>query len=590
MIHILGSIDIAVLIVLLAAMPAAGILTSLHQRSSESYFMADRNLRWYAVAGSVFGTNVNSSHLIGMLGIGYSIGFAQSHYELLAVLAILLLAYVFIPIYRRLKAFTLSEYLAARYGQGASLIYTILMLVLILVQVVAAFYIGARTLRLLFHGSALEITYLQGIVFLGLVTCSYTLVGGLGAVVVTDAVQTVLMLSAGLLVAFLTFSQPEIGGFFGLLSLDASMPAAQQKMHLYLPSAHPDLPWSGALTGLVFLHFFYWTTNQYLVQRTLAARSDEDARVGVLAAGFLKLTIPFFSTACGVAGGYLFRQRLRDTTVLPDDAFLHLVDLVVPVGYGLTGLIIAGITAATFSSIDSMMNSASTLFTLDIYKKYLRPQASDRALVRTGRITVVTLAVLGGLLALVTYDPAGAGNFFLSVSSRGSYVTPGVVVAFFLGVFWPRASLRGAVATMAAAPIFGVLVELLYNRVLADVPAVAMLLGSRLNFLHRVCVVAIACALVHVLVSRRWPDRASQATSALVAARLPWRRIGLWALAQIVLIACIHVAGLAPRVAAVPAAVTTLLVFLAGAPYRRVYNRWAGLLSAVTIALLYVFA
>jgi SSS family solute:Na+ symporter len=408
-------------------------------------------------------------------------------------------------------------------------------------------------------------------VFLCLVTCSYTLVGGLGAVVVTDAVQTVLMLSAGLLVAFLTFSQPEIGGFFGLLSLDASAPAAQQKMHLYLPSAHPDLPWSGALTGLVFLHFFYWTTNQYLVQRTLAARSDEDARVGVLAAGFLKLTIPFFSTACGVAGGYLFRQRLASTTVLPDDAFLHLVDLVVPVGYGLTGLIIAGITAATFSSIDSMMNSASTLFTLDIYKKYLRPQASDRALVRTGRITVVTLAVLGGLLALVTYDPGGAGNFFL-------------------GVFWPRASLRGAVATMAAAPVFGVLAELLYDRVLADVPAIAMVLGSRLNFLHRVCAVALACSLVHVVVSRRWPDRTSRATAGLVAPRLPWQRIGLWGLTQLVLIACIHVAGLSPRAAAVPAAATTLLVFLAGAPYRHAYNRWAGLLSAVTIALLYAFA
>nr|MCU0354798.1 sodium/solute symporter [Cytophagales bacterium] len=419
MINQLHTADIIVFLLLLLAVPTASILAGLRKKNTEDYFMAGRSLRWWMVAGSVFGTNINSSHLIGMLGIGYSIGFAQSHYEILAVPAILLLCYVFIPVYRRLKVFTLSQFLEHRYNAHARLVYSILMILLILVQLIAAFYIGSRTLGLLFHGTNFGIGYGQGIVIIALITCSYTVFGGLNSVVMADNFQTVMMLIAGIMVAVLTFVQPEIGGLTGLLNLEKKLPAEAQKMHLYLPTNHPNLPWSGAVTGLLILQFFYWTTNQYLVQRTLAAESDHEAKLGVIASGFLKLTVPFFSIATGVAAAYLFQSRFGTQSVLPDDAFLRLVGTVVPSGYGLVGLILAGLTAATFSSIDSMMNSVTTLLTMDVYQKYIRPQASEKEMVRFGRLAIVGMVMVSAWLAWLTYNPNSSDNFFLRVSSQG---------------------------------------------------------------------------------------------------------------------------------------------------------------------------
>ncbi len=211
MLKSLTTFDIIVLLFFLALMPLTGLLFS-KKDSSESYFLAGRSLRWWQVAGSIFGTNVNSFHLIGMLGIGFSVGLAQSHYEVLAPVGALLLCYAFLPVYRRLRIFTLSQYLEYRYNSSARLLYTVLMVTLIVVQLVAGFYIGGRTLRFLLLGTPLEITYVQGIVLMALVTCSYTMFGGLSSIVATDNLQSVMMLAAGLIVAGLTFAQPEIGG------------------------------------------------------------------------------------------------------------------------------------------------------------------------------------------------------------------------------------------------------------------------------------------------------------------------------------------------------------------------------------------
>ncbi|MDX2302437.1 MAG: sodium/solute symporter [Microscillaceae bacterium] len=501
MLNQLHLIDWIVLIFFLFLMPLAGILVSLGKKNSEDYFMAGHSLRWWAVAGSVFGTNINSSHLIGMLGIGYSVGFAQSHYELLPVAAILLLCYVFLPTYRRLKVFTLSQFLEYRYNEHARLVYTILMILLILVQLVAGFYIGSRTLLFLFKGTGVELAYWQGILIIGLMSCSYTIFGGLGAVVVTDTLQTLMMLLAGIIVAYFTFTQPEIGGFFGLLSLDQAQPLAEQKMHLYLPSNHPNLPWTGVFTGLIILHSFYFTTNQYLVQRVLAAKTDEDARIGIIASGFLKLTVPFFSIAAGVAAAYLFKIRFANQNILPDDAFLTLVGAVVPLGYGLTGMILAGLTAATFSSVDSMMNSVSTLLTLDVYKKYINSQASDNQMVAFGRYAVFGMVILSGFLAWVSYEPTSAGNFFLTVSAQGSYFTQGVLVAFLTGILWKRSNPTAAVIVMLIAPFFAFGIELLYNHWLAKYLGLIPFFGEKLNFLHRVLLTFLFCLSLQTILS-----------------------------------------------------------------------------------------
>ncbi|WP_046245623.1 SLC5 family protein [Hymenobacter terrenus] len=589
----LTTFDIVVLLFFIALMPLAGLLFS-KQSSSEDYFLAGRSLRWWQVAGSIFGTNVNSFHLIGMLGIGFSVGLAQSHYELLAPVGALLLCYAFLPVYRRLRIFTLSQYLEYRYSSSARLLYTILMITLIVVQLVAGFYIGGRTLRFLLLGTPLEITYIQGIVLMALVTCSYTMFGGLSSIVATDNLQSIMMLAAGLLVAGLTFAQPEIGGLKGLLALDASLPTAAQKLHLYLPTQHPDLPWSGVFSGLLVLHVFYYCNNQYLVQRTLAATTDNEAKLGIVAASFLKLLIPFFSVACGVAAAHLFRLRFGSLHhVLPDDAFLQLIATVVPTGYGLMGFILAGLCVATFSSIDSMMNGATTLVSIDVYKKYVNPEATDGQLIKVGRVTIGIVVVVTACLAIFTYDPTSTGNFFLSVSNRGSYFTQGIVVAFLLGIWWRRASTAGALAALVAAPLFAFGFEALYNNHLGSIASVAALFGTKLNFMHRVFLTTVFTLLMHRTVSLLRPDKAGPVNPDTLAPALPWRYVLVFLVLQAGLVGMVRAAVLPSIVAGLLSGTATLGLFWWGLRGYRTGPLWqdnrfyAGVLCGVVVALLY---
>lgn len=607
----LATLDLIVLVLMLLIMPTAGVIVALRKKSAEQYFLAGRTIRWWTVAGSVFGTNISSFHLIGMLGIGYSIGFVQAHYEIVFP-AILLLCFVFLASYRRLDVFTLSQYLEVRYNEAARLVYTIFLVLIILVQLVGAFYVGSITLQWLLGGGSFQISYLTGLLLIGAVTCSYTIWGGMESIVITDTIQTIMMLAAGFAVAYFTLSQPEIGGFFGLLDLDAQQPRDLQKMHLYLPSNHPNLPWTGVFTGLLLQHCFNFTTNQFLVQRVLAAGSNDDARKGIIASGFLKLTIPFFSISAGVAAFYLFQARFGNSTDFnSDNAFLKLVETVIPPGVGLTGMILAGLVAATFSSVDSMMNAATTLLTLDVYKKYITPAATDRQIVRFGRLTIVVMVVASILLALGTYSPDRSNNFFLKVSSQLSYFTPGIMVAFFIGVLWRGASARAAVWAMLLAPVYGLLAEVLYNNVLAQSPAVVALFGPKLNFMHRVFLTfLLSSGTLLALSGRVFPNTNPDGFARLrveVNAGQVFRAIGLFLAIQAVFITLIFVADLSPKTIAPWAALGTFGLFL----FYRTTNHdpkpvevarasvsprwaddhlWAGLLTAASVGVLYYFA
>lgn len=502
----LDSLDLIIFLASIAFTMSAGFMASRSKADSEDYFMAGRSIPWWGVAGSVFGTNVSANHLVGMLGIGFSIGFAQSHYELGAILAILLMAYFFLPVYRRLKITTLSEYLSMRFGPSLGLIYSFTLLVLILVQLAAAFYIGSRTLGILLEDSLLEVSYGWGIITLMIITAGYTMVGGLRAVVITDVIQSVLLLFSGILISFLVFNQPEVGGFFQMLADDRSLPQAEQKMKLFLPSDHPDLPWSGVFTGLMVLHFFFWTNNQYLVQRVLAAKSEREAKVGLLVGAFLKLLVPFFSVAAGVAAATFFKARVPGLDVAPDAAFPILVNMIVPAGIGLIGIITAGLLGAIISSLDSMLNSASTLFTIDIYNKYIQKEKNTYQSVMVGRFFLVGLVLISGLLAFTTYDPQSKDNFFLTLSRQGSYFTPGLVAAFLAGIFFPRTSGKAAlICVLSTFPLsFGI--ELFYDNVLINVDAITAILGENLNFLHRTMLVFLFSLIILFVFADKEPD------------------------------------------------------------------------------------
>jgi solute:Na+ symporter, SSS family len=664
--EVFQTLDIVIFFAALIGVMGVGLFAGRKdEETSEDYFLASRKIPWWGVAGSIYGSNVSANHMVGMMGVGFTVGFAQSHFELGAIFGLMVLCYFFLPVYRKLRVFTLSEYLEKRYDHRSRLVYSIIMTVIMaVIHLVPGLYIGSRTICTLLGGEAAvesEMDTFAGVtvaqvkaadeaapgigvssqleravvvnwnhyaffvIALALVAAGYTIVGGLTAVVWTDFIQSMLLLAAGLLIAVLTFWElvPDGStmlagvwdGWGQMLDYDKAVDAGggRGRMHLYLPSNHQDLPWTGVFTGLLAMHCYYWGTNQFIVQRALGARSDSDARLGIVAAGFLKLLIPFFAIGTGVAAFYLFDQKLPDRKVASDAAFSEVVKLVIPAGYGLIGLISAGLIGAILSSIDSMMNSAATLFTIDVYKRYVKPDASDRDLIRVGRIAIVFFVAFATVLALFALDPNSEKSFFLQVADYQNFLTPGLLIAFFLGMFWKRGTATAAFLTIIAGVLFSWVAESVYNdnygmnpaiyqvvqsgreldsvklgelpesmRTLSYVELVAevdnarthlnsvnAVLGPKLNFFHRVVIVLFASGFVFFGVSllTRPDDEKS---------KLNWTELGghsssdLKSLVSLILLSILIFAvigaamvneWLIPGIAAVIAAMWTLAVF-----------------------------
>ena len=585
MINLLSGIDLVVFAGCMLLFIWGSFKLYRGNRSASNYFMADYDLPWWSVAGSIYGTNVSLSQIIGMLGIGYSIGFAQSHYELLAIPAILMLCYVFIPAYRKKKAFTLSAFLGDRYNETARLLYTLIIIAVIIILLVGGFYIGSRQLGLLFKGSDYAPTYLQGIILIAIVTCMLVFYGGMRAVVRIENIITILMVIAVVTVGVCTLWQPEIGGFTGLLNLDKSS-MGLHKMNLYLPSDHPDLPWTGVFSGLLVLHGFFWTTNQFEVQRVLAARSERDAQLGAIAAGFLKLTIPFFSIAAGVAAAYLFKYKYGMTDVKPDDAFIYLIGQVIPKGFGLIGLIMAGFLGAIFSSIYSMLNSLSTITAMDIFKRYVYKNAEDKSLVLIGKISVIIACLIGVLLAWWSFDPNADGNFFLILSKNTSYLKPGVVSAFFLAVLWKRVHPLSAAVAIIIAPLLSFGIEFIYDYWLSGYPNWRNIFGERLNFMHRVFVVFVICIAVQIGMSLKFNHKEGEN---LLNESIQLKRTVSYLIVQLIMLILIFGFDIDPRVLAIPAALTSFLVLINFRELKNTVMISSSLLLTITTWTLYYF-
>jgi SSS family solute:Na+ symporter len=593
---LLSTTDLIIFFGSLLAVMGMGLWVGRKEDSSEDYFLAGRSTRWWGVAGSIFGSNVSANHIVGMMGVGFAVGFAQSHFEITAIAGLLMLCYFFLPVYRKLNVYTLSDYLSKRYDDRSRVSYALIMvIIMVVIQMVPGFYIGSRSINILLQGDtgrkavaeavfsedgkfseikvlhggekygsspavlvnnkqadfleasvidgkieAVSIisslpesistplnisfaggnvenpelspgdvdpfSYKLGILIMALVTGTYVILGGLKAVIITDVIQSVLLLLAGLLVAFITFSQPEIGGWANLMARDLGTEGVE-RFHLYNSSNHPALPWTGVLSGLMILHFYYWGTNQFIVQRALSAVSDKEAKMGIIAAGFFKLLIPFFSIGTGIAAFYLFKDR--NLEVAQDAVFIKLLtELIAPIGFGLVGLIAAGMIGAILSSLDSMMNSAATIMTFDLYKKYVNPDADDRKLISIGRIWIITFIVLAGFITIYTMDPNSKGSFFLHVAKHQGNLISGVVVAFFLGMCWKRATAAGGVAAIIAGVIFSYSIPILYANLAEGNQPLVDLFGEKLNFMHGAFLSAILSILVHILVSlKTQPDQ-----------------------------------------------------------------------------------
>ena len=318
----------------------------------------------------------------------------------------------------------------------------------------------------------------------------------------------------------------------------------------------------------------------------MAARSERDAQLGAIAAGFLKLTIPFFSIAAGVAAAYLFKYKYGMTDVKPDDAFIYLIGQVIPKGFGLIGLIMAGFLGAIFSSIYSMLNSLSTITAMDVFKRYVYKNAEDKSLVLIGKISVIIACLIGVLLAWWSFDPNADGNFFLILSKNTSYLKPGVVSAFFLAVLWKRVHPLSAAVAIIIAPLLSFGVEFIYDDWLSGYPNWRNIFGERLNFMHRVFVVFVICLAVQIGMSLNFNHKEGEK---LLNESIQLKPTVSYLIVQLIMLILIFGFDFNPRVLAIPAALTSFLVLINFRELKNTVMISSSLLLTITTWTLYYF-
>ncbi len=473
-------LDVLILVGTIVGVTGFGMWIGRKEENTSDYYLAGRTIAWWAVAGSIFGTNISSHHMVGMMGAGLKEGFAQANFEFGAIFGLLMLCYFFLPFYRRMGLYTLSEYLGRRFDDRSRLVYSLTNMAFLLIQMVGTMILGALTLATLTADSPYAVSYPMAVCLLAAVAAAYTLYGGLKADIFNDVVQSVLLLVGSGLLAVLAIWHPNVGGLSGLLEKQP------EKFHVFFDAGHPELPWSGVLSGLMVLHLYYWGTNQFIVQRTLGARSDWDARMGTISAGFCKLLIPFLCIVPGMAAGYIMAI---DPATESDTAFAGLTRELLPAGYGLVGLVMAGLVAGILSTIDSMMNSTATLFTFDIYKKYLRPQASELRLIWVGRAAMMLM--VGTAIALSLYFGQTKGGIFNRMADFNAYLVPGVIVAYVAGIRQPFVTRTAALVCILAGPILSIVFE-----------QVARLgFDHQLQAFHRAALATLTCYAVLLVVS-----------------------------------------------------------------------------------------
>jgi len=460
------------------------------QRSSTDYFLASRDVGWFVIGGSIFASNIGSEHLVGLAGAGVDSGMAMAHYELHAW-CILVLGWLFVPFYARSAVFTMPEFLERRYSPAARWFLSVISLVAyVLTKVSVALYAGGIVFKALFPEP-----FFQGIdnFWLGamgvlIITGIYTVLGGLRAVVYTDSIQAILLIVGSAVVTIIGLYK--VGGWSQLREICGS-----EHFNLWKPHDHPKFPWTGILFGAPIVGLWYWCTDQYIVQRALAARDETQARRGCIFASYLKITPVFIFIIPG-----MIALALREKGLLQfgesDLAFPTLVKALLPAG--LRGLVVGGLLAALMSSLSSVFNSCSTLFTVDIYEK-LRPGASERTLVRVGRIATAVMVLLGMLW--IPFMKYISGVLYVYLQSVQAYIAPPIFAVFFLGVFFKRINAAGCLTGLIGGFILGMarLVAELAKDYLQGWPILHRL--GTLNFLHFCLLLLAVCVAAIVIVS-----------------------------------------------------------------------------------------
>ncbi len=441
---ILGTIDWVLIAAYLVVLIAIVYWSSKRVSNTEDYFLAGRHIGWFVVGASLFASNIGSEHIVGLAGNGAISGMAMAHWELHAWIMVML-AWVFVPFYYKAGVFTMPEFLERRYSSRVRWMLTIVSLIAyVFTKVSVTVYAGALVFKTLLpdtFGSP-DNAFWVGAFVTVVLTGVYTVLGGLRAVVYTEVAQTVLLLMGS---AFITYyGLRELGGWGELRDLAA---VNKDAFALWRPLSDPDFPWLGIMIASPVIGIWYWCTDQYIVQRTLAAKDLTNARRGAIWGGFLKVWPVMIFLIPGLIGWALHQKRaLRirskaDGSAIDGDiVFPTLVSNLLPAGF--RGLVVGGLMSALMSSLASLFNSCATLFTVDIYEK-LRPGRPERELLRVGRIATAVVVVFGLIWIPVMHNMAGGGLYkYLQVVQ--SYLAPPITAVFLLGLFWKRINATGA--------------------------------------------------------------------------------------------------------------------------------------------------
>lgn len=445
------SLDIAVFSLYLAAIIFIGLWVSRskkgEERTAQDYFLAGRMLPWWAIGSSLLAANISAEHFIAMSGSGYAIGLAIAAYEWIAAIVLIIVAKYFLPVFIKKSIYTMPQFLKDRYDHRVSSMLAVFwMLVYVFVNITSVSYLGALAME-----TILGIPMIYGIIGLSLFSAIYSLYGGLKAVAWTDVFQVVVLVIGGFITTYL--SVKAIGGDSGFVAgFETMFSSVPEKFKLVIQEgtmmipdggggtkdAFLDLPGVAVVLGSMWLtNICFWGFNQYIVQRGLAAKSIKEAQLGLVFAGFLKMLVPLLVVIPGIAAFTLGADLGKS-----DEAYPWLLNNIVP--SGITGLAFAAIVAAVVSSLSSLINSTSTIFTMDIYKEYIKKDATDRQIVLTGRIVAFVSLAVATLVApqLSTLDQA-----YQYVQEYTGFIYPGVFLIFFLGLFWKRATALAALWT-----------------------------------------------------------------------------------------------------------------------------------------------
>ena len=472
------------------------------QSSSEEYFLAGRDATWPIVGISLFAANISSSTLVGLAGDAYSTGIAVFNYEWSAAVILVFFSIFFLPFYLRSQVYTMPEFLEKRYDSRSRYYFAFVTLIgNIFIEMAAGLYAGSVLLKVAFP----EIPSWIIIAGLALASAAYTIPGGLNSVIYTEVLQAILLIVCAIILAGITLNK--IGGWSEALAV-----TPPDMLSLVRPANDPSVPWVGLLFGVPILGFYFWGTNQFMVQRTLSSKDLNHGRWGALFAGLIKLPVLFIMVFPGTMARVLYNDEngiLGGALTVPDHVYPSLIFDLMPIG--LLGLMLAGLLAAMASSISATLNSASTLVTMDFVKN-INPKLTSQQLVTVGKVATVVLVILGAIVAPL------AGMFdslFKYLQLVLSYIAPPIVVVFLAGVFWKRANSQGAFVSL----IFGFICMVILlsiqitNSALPGEWALATIPGAEsfiynndagepvIHFLYIAPALALFCLIVLVVVS-----------------------------------------------------------------------------------------